>query len=245
MDLTREGLILAIFVLVPGCVHYSVSRSFQPPQRRKPGDLELVLDSLALTLLLVAAEAVVLLVVLSFAGPVREDVEFILKNGVNDYIERNPLALPYAFGSLGLINILIMTAAGWFELPDKLVRKAQQRRGLSGWSTWYRVLWMGPQDHGQERRAARLPLGVRVRLKRGGLYHGALAAFSLSGSLGDRDLALWEAHYSATGQPADLTKINSDGKSAVIIAASEIESIEVFYPDVPARASEAASDSPG
>jgi hypothetical protein len=245
MDLTGEGLVLAVFVLVPGFVHYSVSRSFQPPQARKPGDLELVLYSLALTLLLVGAEALAFLAVVSLAAPVREDVEFLLRNGINDYIDRNALALLYTLSSVGLINILTMAAAGWFEVPERLVRTAQQQRGLSEWSTWYRVLWVGPGNSGERRRTGRLPLGVRVRLKKGGLYHGALAAFSLSGSLGDRDLALWEAHYSATGEPADLTKINSDGKSAVIIAASEIESIEVFYPDVPARASEAAGDSPG
>lgn len=242
MDLTREGLILAIFVLVPGFVHHSVSRSFQSPETEKPSDLELVLHSVALTLLLIGTEALALSTVLSFAAPVREDVEFLLKNGINDYIDRNPLALPYALGSVGLINILIMAAAGWFEVPDRLVRRAQHRRGLWEEGTWYQVLRVGPDDSDEGRRMRRLPVGVRVRLKKDGLYHGALAGFSLGGKAGERDLAIWEAHYSATGEPDDLTKVNPKGKSAVIIAASEIESIEVFYPDTPPPPSEAPGD---
>lgn len=245
MDLTREGLILAIFVLVPGFVHYSVSRSLQPPKMGKPSDLELVLHSVALTLLLVGAEAVALSLVVALVAPVQEDVEFLLKNGINDYINRNPLALPYALGSVGLTNILVMAAAGWFDVPDGLVRRAQHRRGLSEWSTWYRVLRIGPDDSGERRRVLGLPVGVRVRLKKGGLYHGALAWFSLGGKAGERDLSIWEALYSATGQPADLEPVNAEGKSAVIISATEIKSIEVFYPDVPGRPSEATSDSPG
>ena len=51
------------------------------------------------------------------------------------------------------------------------------------------------------------------RLKKGGLYHGALAWFSLGGKAGERDLAIWEAFYSATGQPADLEPVNAEGKS--------------------------------
>jgi len=233
MDLTREGLILGIFVVVPGFVHYSVSRSFQPPQTKKPGDLELVLESLALTLLLIGTEALALLAVISFVAPVREDVEFLLKNGINDYIHRNPLALPYALGSIGLINILIMAASGWFEVPERLVRRAQHRRGLSEWSTWYRVLRMGPGDSGERRRMLGLSVGLRVRLKKGGLYRGAFAGFSLGGSAAERDLALWEAHYSSTGHPEDLKPVNAEGKCAVIISACQIESIEVFYPDMP------------
>lgn len=233
MDLTREGLILAVFVLVPGFVHYSVSRSFQPPQTRKPGDLELVLHSVALTLLLIGTEALALLGVLSFAAPVREDVEFLLKNGINDYIDRNPLALPYALGSVGLINILIMATAGWFDVPEGLVHRAQHRRGLSEWSTWYRVLMIGPDDSGEGRQMADIPVDVRVRLKKGGLYYGALAWFSLGGSAAERDLAIWEASYSATGHPEDLKPVNAEGKCAAIISACQIESIEVFYPDMP------------
>jgi hypothetical protein len=232
MGLTQEGLVVAAFVLVPGFVYYSVSRSFQPPQATRPSEVEVLLRSLALTLLLVGAEAVVLLAVLAFAPPVREDVEFLLRNGVNDYVDRNALALPYTLASLGLINIVVMMTAGWFELPERLVRRAQHQRGLSAWNAWYLILRNGPADSGERRRAARLPLGVRVRLKKGGLYHGVLAVFSLSRNPGDRDLALWNVYYSPTGQPADLTEINPDGKSAVIVAASEIESIEVFYPNV-------------
>jgi hypothetical protein len=242
MDLTREGLVLAIFVLVPGFVHYSLSRSFQSPQTRKPSDLELVLHSVALTLLLVAAEAVVLSLVIAGVAPVRQDVEFLLKNGINDYVERNPLALPYALGSVGLINILVMGAAGWFDVPEGLVHRAQRRRGLSEWNTWYQVLMIGPDDSGEGGQMADLPVDVRVRLKKGGLYHGALARFSLSGSAAERDLAIWEAHYSSTGQPSDLKPVNPEGKCAVIISACQIESIEVFYPDMPGSPSAPTGD---
>jgi hypothetical protein len=242
MDLTQQGLFVAAFVLVPGFVYYWVSRSFQPPQAAKPSEVEVLLRSLALTLFLVGVEAVALSVVLAFAGPVRQDVEFLLRNGLNDYVDRNALALPYALASVGLTNILVMAAAGWFELPERLVRRAQHQRGLSAWNTWYQILWIGPQDSGEGQGTAPLPVGVRVRLKKGGLYHGWLAAFSLSGTPGERDLAIWEAYYSATGQPADLEPVNAQGKSAVIISASEIKSIEVFYPHTPVRPSSVAHD---
>jgi len=242
MDLTREGLILAIFVLVPGFVHYSISRSFQPPPTKEPSDLQLVLHSVALTLLLVAAEALVLSLVVALVAPVREDVEFLLKNGINDYINRNPLALPYALGSAGLVNILVMGAAGWFDVPEGLVHGAQHRHGLSEWNGWYQVLMIGPDDSGEGRQMADLPVDVRVRLKKGGLYHGALAGFSLGGGAAERDLAIWEACYSATGQPSDLKPVNPQGKCAVIISACQIESIEVFYPDMPGSPSAPTGD---
>ncbi len=168
-----------------------------------------------------------------FAGPVRRDVEFLLRNGIDDYVQRNALTLPYALGSVGFANIVAMTAAGWFQLPQRLVRRAQRQQGLSEWNTWYRVLWVGPDGSGERRRTAGLPVGVRVRLKGGGLYHGALAAFSLRGEEGQRDLAIWEPSYSATASPARLRPVNPDGRCAVIVPATQIESIEVFYPDEP------------
>ena len=231
MDLTREGLCLAAFVLLPGFAFYSVSRSFQPPEARKPGELEMLLHSLAVTSLLLGVEAVVLLLLIPLVEPVRHDVEFLLKNGIDDYVQRNALALPYTLGSIGFANMVVMTAAGWFQVPQKIVRRAQLRQGLSEWNTWYRVLWIGPDDSGDRRRMAGLPLGVRVRLKEGGVYHGALAAFSLCGNDGERDLAIWDACYSPT-EPADLKAVNPEGQSAVIIPAAQIESIEVFYPDL-------------
>jgi hypothetical protein len=56
MNFTREGLLLAAFLLLPGFVYYFISRNTRTTYREPPSDARIVLDSFSITLLLVGLE---------------------------------------------------------------------------------------------------------------------------------------------------------------------------------------------
>ncbi|MCH7592226.1 MAG: hypothetical protein IH989_05560, partial [Planctomycetes bacterium] len=205
MELTREGLVLAAFLMIPGFIYFSVSRNFRTPDPDRPSDARVLLESLTVNLVLLTLEVSTLALVAVFADGVRDEIELVFQDGLDAYIDENAITFFYVVVAVGAANLIVMFVAGWFDWTEAAIQKAQQRRGLAPWSVWYQMLRLGPEP--QRKRTT--PIGVRVHLKSGGLYHGALAAFSLRQSEAGRDVALWEVSFSESGKPEDLKAVSS------------------------------------
>ncbi len=228
MELTREGLVLAAFLVIPGFIYFSISRNFRTPDPNRPSDARVLLESLTVNLVLLTLEASILAAVAVFVGDVRDEIELILGKGLDAYIDENAITFFYLVVVVGAVNLIVMAGAGWFDWTESAIQMAQQRRGLAPWSVWYQMLRLGPEP-GRKRTK---PIGVRIRLKSGGLYHGALAAFSLRESEAGRDVALWEVSFSESGKSDALKAVSSEYRTGVVIPAQEIKGVELIYPQV-------------
>ncbi|MCH7999974.1 MAG: hypothetical protein IIA91_10900, partial [Chloroflexi bacterium] len=170
MNFTREGLLLAAFLILPGLIYYFVSRNMRTTYRETPSDARVVLDSFSATLLLVALEVSFLAIITVFVDDVRNDVKLVFRDGLDAYVRDNTLTFFYGVVVLGVANVIVMGLAGWFDLIESAIVWALNRHKEAPWNVWYQMLRIGPQG------GRKKPLKVRVRLKNGGIYQGTLAA---------------------------------------------------------------------
>lgn len=224
MDFTSEGLFLAAFLLLPGFVYYFVSRNTKTTYREPPGDARVVLDSFAVTLVLVAAEATLLALLTLFIDSVNRDVKSILKDGLGDYIDDKPLTSFYIIVAIGVTNVIAMAVLGWFDWIESLIVWTLRHREQAPWSVWYQIIHEGPDPRSKPGE----PLGVRVRLKDGSLYGGSLAGYPMNRSE-SRDIALWQISFSESGDPEELRPVSTTNMTALIVPIEQVKGVEFIY----------------
>ena len=161
MSITVGGVLAAVFFLVPGFLYWYVRNLTTATSKEKQGDLQLSLHSVAITGLLLAFEALILVVVAGIWPAADEALARVLEVGLFDYARERPKLVTTIVLGLPLGNSLLLIVVAWF-LPEP-----KQKEDI-----WARPLNDGP--HLNEPVTDLLKLAT-VRLKTGELYRGFLA----------------------------------------------------------------------
>lgn len=245
MELTVQSLALAALVLVPGLVGFYANRALATSPGEGPGDLELVLISLAASVVLVAVEAGLAAFLAIFWEDLRHGLGSLVEAGPRNYAAQFPVRVLGGGSVVVLANVILMAAAGYFNPIGVFLRQRLSSRNLSEGSVWYEVF--GATGAGAGTEATRKPVykAVRVWLRSGGYYTGYLSMYSLRRDKGGgREIVLQDASFSPSGEAADRKKIPDVGwGNAVIIGSADIRSIEVVY-DRRSRSSRGSLGSP-
>ena len=239
---TLQGLFIVAYFIAPWFLHYYVSRTFGLGSDADPSDLQLLIRSLCFTLILIAAEAGVLVSGALFWPGLKEQVQSFVADGPLSYVHERPFLLTgTATLALGF-NLAVSSITGYFRFPDSWIEAKLRRAGFTQSSAWVAIL----TSHGHARTdgARQMYRAARVRMKSGAVYAGFVASFDIrAGKDGSRDIAIWQAQYAPPPprgtqypEPPPLTPLPpGGGGNAVIVNSNEISSLEIFYvPYVPA-----------
>src|SRR5437879_2152819 len=116
MELSWDAVLLGMFVVVPGFAYFGVTSIFAPTEKEKTSDFEALARSIAVSGLLLAAEAIVVMAVSIVWHSLEHEIDDIANSGLNDYFKKHTREAIAIAAAVSILNTVVLAALAWFEL---------------------------------------------------------------------------------------------------------------------------------
>jgi hypothetical protein len=232
-----EGLVIAVFFLLPGFIATSIYRSRHPIRRifQKKSALYEALESLMVAIGIVLVQIVMLVLASLVWDNVLRDISSIAQNGFLAYIANHPLRSQFVilFWIISACIIAILAGfVGYFKLFSNVQWLPDNLKDIppnSHVAVWWDALMDAPLRNEKQQSL------VRVWLKSGVCYEGWMENFELpNNTYEDHSFWLIDVLRYKTREEAESGSTN-DHMAAVLLNTREVESIDIWWGDGPEK----------
>ena len=224
-------VLLPVLFLLPGFLANRLASFYSTSPERRPSAYDSTLSSLAVSIAVLFAEAVLatialLILWLAFRGTFDAlDLDIFAKQGLTPYFRAQPVLFAATAGSAGLLAYVLAGAIGYFNVVASLLRPRLAKLELTADDMWTMALTTARQEANMEHSY----LEIVMKDSRD-IFRGVARGFSFRTSQdGTKDLVLEDATYIPQGDVSKQTKFRGPPPGLAILNSQNIESIRVIF----------------